>query len=67
MAEFFHHAGAGAGHVLLVGGARVLHAAGALGAGGVAAGERAGCIKEARATYQQEMAGARAQVMAERR
>jgi hypothetical protein len=29
--------------------------------------ERAGCIKEARATYQQEMAGARAQVMAEQR
>lgn len=33
----------------------------------MAAGERAGCMKEARATYQQEMAGARAQVVAERR
>jgi hypothetical protein len=31
------------------------------------AAERAGCMKEARATYQQEMAGARAQVMAELR
>jgi hypothetical protein len=30
------------------------------------AGERAACNKEARATYQQEMAGARQQVMAER-
>jgi hypothetical protein len=27
--------------------------------------ERAGCLKEARATYQQDMAGARSQVMAE--
>jgi hypothetical protein len=33
----------------------------------MAASERAGCLKEARATYQQEMAGARAQVMAELR
>jgi hypothetical protein len=33
----------------------------------MAAGERAGCMKEARATYQQEMAGARSQVSAERR
>ncbi len=32
----------------------------------LAAAERAGCMKEARATYQQEMAGARAQVMNER-
>lgn len=30
-------------------------------------GERAACLREARATYQQEMAGARAQVMAEGR
>lgn len=28
--------------------------------------ERAGCVREARATYSQEMAGARAQAMAER-
>jgi hypothetical protein len=33
----------------------------------MAAGPRATCMSEARATYQQEMAGARAQVMAERR
>jgi hypothetical protein len=32
----------------------------------LAAAERAGCMKEARATYQQEMAGARARVMSER-
>ena len=32
----------------------------------LAASERAACMKEARATYQREMAGARAQVMAER-
>jgi hypothetical protein len=31
----------------------------------LAASERAGCMKDARATYQQDMAGARAQVMAE--
>ena len=31
----------------------------------MAASERAVCMKEARATYQQDMAGARAQVMAE--
>ena len=31
----------------------------------LSASERAGCMKEARATYQQDMAGARAQVMAE--
>jgi hypothetical protein len=31
----------------------------------MAAGERAGCMKEARATYQQDMAGARARVMEE--
>lgn len=31
----------------------------------MAASERAGCMKEARATYQHDMAGARAQVMAE--
>jgi hypothetical protein len=30
------------------------------------AAERSACMKEARATYQQEMAGARAQAMAER-
>jgi hypothetical protein len=29
------------------------------------AGERAACMREARATYQQDMAGARAQVMSE--
>jgi hypothetical protein len=33
----------------------------------MAASERAGCMKEARATYQQEMAGARAQISAEQR
>jgi hypothetical protein len=33
----------------------------------MAAGDRSACMSEARATYQQEMAGARAQVMAERR
>jgi hypothetical protein len=33
----------------------------------MAASERAGCMKEARAIYQQDMAGARAQVMAENR
>ncbi|MDL2356104.1 MAG: hypothetical protein QFF03_12675 [Pseudomonadota bacterium] len=31
----------------------------------VPAGERAGCLKEARATYQHDMAGARAQIMAD--
>ena len=31
----------------------------------MAASERGGCMKEARANYQQDMAGARAQVMAE--
>jgi hypothetical protein len=31
----------------------------------LSAAERAGCIKEARATYQHDMAGARSQVMAE--
>ena len=31
----------------------------------MAAAERAGCMKEARSTYQQDMAGARAQVVAE--
>ena len=33
----------------------------------MAAGDRAACLREARATYQQEMAGARAQIMSERR
>jgi hypothetical protein len=32
----------------------------------MAAGDRAACLREARATYQREMAGSRTQVMAER-